>query len=109
LGDRELPIVLVGTENVVGQYRHQSKIDCFLDDFVHGSPRNLGSKEIHRKAWSIVEKRQEKRIREEIGTVAEALLDLAAYYGWTRGSRVYAVPQSKIPGGRVAAGIVHLT
>lgn len=39
----------------------------------------------------------------------EDLLDLAAYYAWNRGTRVYALPQARIPGGRVAAGVVHLS
>jgi hypothetical protein len=161
IGTTGLPILLAGSENVVGHYRHQSKLNPLLEEYIHGSPRNMSSKVLHDKAWSIIESHQLKQVSEEFGAVAEALdsdqgvreladicrsayegrlqillvaedtevlgsfdpgrevlevsdsgediLDLAAHYAWTRGTRVYAVPQSEIPGGRVAAGVIHAT
>jgi hypothetical protein len=155
----ELPVLLAGTENVVGQYRHHSHIRTLLQEYVQGSPRSMSVRDLHAKAWRIISRRQEKKIADEVSAVAEALesdqgarelsdicraayegrlqillvaqdtevhgsfdperevldmsdsgedlLDLAAHYAWTRGTRVYALPQERIPGGRVAAGVVH--
>lgn len=159
LGDGELPVMLAGTENVVGQYRHHSHVNNLLEEYVHGSPRSMSVRDLHQKAWQIISKRQERKVSDEVNAVAEALesdqgareladicraayegrlqillvaedsavhgtfdperevldmtdsgedlLDLAAHYAWNRGTRVYALPQNKIPGGRVAAGVVH--
>lgn len=159
LKETDLPLLLAGTENVVGQYRHHSHIRTLLDEYVPGTPRSLSVRDLHDKAWEVISKWQQKRISEEVDSVAEALdsdqgvrelpdicraayegrlqillvaddtevtgsfdperevldisdsgddlLDLAAHYAWIRGTRVYAVPQEQIPGGRVAAGVVH--
>ncbi|MFP4425339.1 MAG: hypothetical protein ACLFPP_02690 [Spirochaetaceae bacterium] len=161
IGTTDLPLLLAGTENVVGHFRSHTKIKSLLEEYVHGSPRAMSPQELHDRAWRIIERVQEKEVSEEIRTVAEAIesdqgarelsdicrtayegrlqillvaedaeargsfdperellhisdtgediLDLAAHYAWTRGTRVYAVPRSEIPGGRLAAGVVHPT
>lgn len=159
IGDSESPVLLAGTENVVGHFRHRSALSTLQERHVAGSPRSFTVAELHDRSWEIVSALTEKRLTRELDSLKEGLdssqglremeeicaaafegrvqllfvaedsevrgsfreteeelelteegedmLEWAAHYAWTRGSRVYAVAQKRIPGGRPAAALVH--
>ena len=73
IGESELKVILAGTENVVGHYRHRSKLSTLLDEYVHLSPRSATVPELHEKAWGIISRIQDEELRSEIDAVGGAL------------------------------------
>ncbi|MFP4330103.1 MAG: hypothetical protein ACOC28_03100 [Alkalispirochaetaceae bacterium] len=161
IGEGDSPVLLAGTENVVGHFRHHSSVARLHENHLKGSPRSFTVEELHRRSRDMVRQAAQARVDREIEAVeeyldsrqgareleeicsaafegrlqlllvasdtavhglfdetserlelderGEDLLDLAAGHAWSRGTRVYAVPRSRIPRGLPAAGLVHAT
>lgn len=50
-----VPLVLAGVEYLIPIYREKSKYPYIVEDFIRGNPELLNGKELHNKAWKIVE------------------------------------------------------
>lgn len=51
------PLVLVGLERLVAEFREVSSYPHLVDDAVHHQPDDLSAEELHRMAWPLVEAR----------------------------------------------------
>ena len=54
IGTSSLPVVLAGVEYIVGHYRKLTRLRSIVDDYVRGSPSQLGQEELHRRGREIV-------------------------------------------------------
>lgn len=56
LAGQELPMVLVGLDEIVALYREVNGYPHVIDDAVHRNPDDLSAEELHTAAWPLVEK-----------------------------------------------------
>jgi hypothetical protein len=92
LAEENKPLILAGVEYLLPIYREANSYNYLEDEGITGNPENMEEKEIHSKAWAIVE----KRFQQEHNQAAERYKQLsgtsqitaqigeivpAAYYG----------------------------
>ncbi len=73
IGGDDRPIILVGTDNVVGHYRSHSKLQNLAEKHVHGSSGSMKEKELHARALEVVEELQEAALEEELEGIREGI------------------------------------
>jgi hypothetical protein len=73
VGSDDRPVILVGTDNVVGHYRRHSKLRTLAGQHVHGSAGSMKETELHTRAIEIVKGLQEKALEEELERVREGI------------------------------------
>lgn len=55
LGDDQIPLVLAGVDFLHPLYREASDYDSIVDETIQGNPEQWSAKELHQKAWQIME------------------------------------------------------
>lgn len=69
--DRQTPIVLAGVEYLCSYFRGSTNFNC-LDEIVRGNTEPLSAKELHARAWPIVEPHLQRELdesREDVGSM----------------------------------------
>jgi hypothetical protein len=66
LKERDAPLVLAGVEYLLPIYREASSYRYILEDVITGNPDNMNSKELHQRAWELVEPVFERELEEQI-------------------------------------------
>lgn len=93
LGDDSAPLVLAGVDYLLPIYRQANSHPSLLEDNIEGNPEELSEKELHHKAWVLVEPvfqmaQQEARARyaDLTGTdrISKGIRNIVtgAYCGW---------------------------
>ena len=67
------PVILVGTDNVVGHYRRHSKLKTLTEAHIHGGAGSMKESELHKRAGEIVHGIQQQALEEELAGVREGI------------------------------------
>ena len=72
--DRQTPVVLAGVEWMCSYFREAADLKM-MDEIVRGNAEPLSAKELHERAWPIVE----KHVAQELDTASERFTSMAAH------------------------------
>jgi hypothetical protein len=92
LAGQQIPLVLAGVDYLLPLYREASSYDHILEEGIVGNPEQLSTKELHQRAWALVQPRfleeQEEaaRLYQQLAGGDRAVAELnqavpAAHYG----------------------------
>lgn len=65
LADRRVPLVLAGVDYLLPLYREANTYPALMDEGLTGSPQALSNKELHARAWEIVQPHYERAEAEQ--------------------------------------------
>lgn len=71
LNDEPLPLILVGTEKMVAEYRNASDYNQLLDKWVSGNYEQADQEELHQRTWPLMERYMLKSHKQHLGELEQ--------------------------------------